>query len=303
MGMFSGVKKAFKKITTNKVFMIAAVAVAAAAVVFTAGAALGVAPLAAGCGGAMTGLAGSMGLTGTAASVVAGALTQAGYGAAIGFAGGGLMSSLSGGSFMKGAMQGAGAGLLTGAVTGGITGAIAPATPAATIEGGIGTTPGAETIAGGSGVDTLAGSAGADTLAGAQGAGMMPVPKPTMVPASQVASPVSMADPTAANAAADAAFGSDAARQAVQGTQGKGFLSGLLDSETLGKGVSGLAQGWMRGQAEEGEAESMLARDEVQRAFVTDNYAGAGNQKLGAATFNVGRLAYNPVTGRIERSA
>lgn len=111
-GVVSGVKKGFKKVA-KVAKKVAPYALAAAAVYFTAGAALGVT---AGWGATATTLTQSLGLTGTLGNVVTGAVTQAGYGAAIGAA----TSAITGGDISDGAMYGA----LGGAVTGGVTGGL-----------------------------------------------------------------------------------------------------------------------------------------------------------------------------------
>lgn len=113
-GIVKGVKKTFKKIVKNPLTLIP-VALAAGAMVYTAGAALGVSSMAGGWGGAMSSLASSAGLSGTLGSTITGALTQAGYGAAMGMA----TSALTGGDAVDGAVMGAAG----GAVSGGIMGA------------------------------------------------------------------------------------------------------------------------------------------------------------------------------------
>lgn len=110
------------------------VVLAAAAIYFTAGAALGIAGTAGGWGGAVSGLVGKFGLGSTLSSVLTGAVTQAGYGALIG----GGLAAVTGGDVSKGLLRGA----LAGAVTGGITGALtAPATAASSGATGTGTIP------------------------------------------------------------------------------------------------------------------------------------------------------------------
>ena len=115
MGFFSFVGKIFKSVV-NVVKKIAPIVLAAAAVYFTAGAALtgGGFGTAAWTQAASAFTSGTLGLSGTLGSVVSGALTQAGFGAAIGAG----VSAITGGNIMKGAQMGA----LTGAVTGGIGG-------------------------------------------------------------------------------------------------------------------------------------------------------------------------------------
>ncbi len=102
------IKKVFKKVVKN-LKIIVPVALAAAAIYFTAGSALG--------GGAgISGLVGQLGLGSTLSSVLTGAVSQAGIGAALGAG----TSLLTGGDVGKGALLGGAA----GAVTGGITGAV-----------------------------------------------------------------------------------------------------------------------------------------------------------------------------------
>jgi hypothetical protein len=108
-GLLRGIGKVFKKVVKT-VVKIAPYALAAAAVVFTGGAALGVLPTFAGAVGSVVG---SIGLSGAAAGALTGAITSAGFGAAAGGVLGGK----------KGLKQGA----LMGAVAGGALGAMSPA--------------------------------------------------------------------------------------------------------------------------------------------------------------------------------
>lgn len=106
-----GVKKVFRKVVKVVKKIVPAV-LAAAAVFFTAGAALvGTAGWA-----AAAGKVGSLLGTGTLGKTVAGAVYHAGYGAAIG----GTVSKLSGGSFTQGAQRGAAIGAVTGGLAGGL---------------------------------------------------------------------------------------------------------------------------------------------------------------------------------------
>lgn len=108
------IKKIFKKVVKHAKIILPVV-LGAAAIYFTAGAALGA--------GGISGLVGQLGLGSTLSSVLSGAVTQAGIGAALGAG----TSLLTGGNVGKGALAGAAA----GAVTGGITGALrAPTTEA-----------------------------------------------------------------------------------------------------------------------------------------------------------------------------
>ncbi len=117
-----GVGKVFKKVVKT-VVKVLPYALAAAAVVFTGGAALGLGGIfAGGFSGAVGGLVGSLGLSGAAAGALTGAITSAGFGAAAG--------GILGGT--KGLKQGA----LMGAMTGGVLGAVSPGTFAP--KGGLG---------------------------------------------------------------------------------------------------------------------------------------------------------------------
>jgi len=109
-GVVKSVGKVFKKVA-KVATKIAPVALAAAAIYFTAGAALGAGV---GWGGTVTGAVSKLGLSGGLANIVGGAITQAGYGAAIG----GITSAVTGGGFVKGAQLGTATGLVTGGVTG-----------------------------------------------------------------------------------------------------------------------------------------------------------------------------------------
>ena len=88
----------------------------AAATFFTFGAALGLSgTLGGGWGAAVSGAMAKVGLTGTFANIVGGAIAQAGYGALAG----GAIGAITGKGFVKGAQGGA----LMGAITGGALGA------------------------------------------------------------------------------------------------------------------------------------------------------------------------------------
>lgn len=82
----------------------------AAAVVFTGGAALGIAPLAGGWGAAAGSIGSAIGGSGAVGGILGGAITQAGYGGMIGLATGGV----------KGMKRGVVAGAVSGGVMGGL---------------------------------------------------------------------------------------------------------------------------------------------------------------------------------------
>ncbi|MEM7528832.1 MAG: hypothetical protein AAF416_14335 [Pseudomonadota bacterium] len=110
-----------------------------------------------------------MGLTGTAATVVTGAITAAGYGAAAGLALGGVKGAVTGEGFVKGALDGASTGFVTGAITGGIGAGLGynvDPFKGIGVEGAASEGAAATGLAEAqSGADALAGSAGSDTLA------------------------------------------------------------------------------------------------------------------------------------------
>ena len=112
-GVFKSIGKVFKKVV-KVVKKVLPYALAAAAVVFTGGAALGVLPAFA---PAVGGLGSSLGVGSTLGGVLTGAITKAGFGAAIG----GILGGKAG---MK-------AGLVTGAITGGLGGLLGAAGGAA----------------------------------------------------------------------------------------------------------------------------------------------------------------------------
>lgn len=109
-GIIKSVTKAFKKVVPN-LKKILPYGLAIGALVFTAGAALGALPS---WGTAVQGVVAKLGISETMAGILTGAVTQAGYGAALG----------AGGAFLTGKDPGKGAllGALTGAVTGGVSG-------------------------------------------------------------------------------------------------------------------------------------------------------------------------------------
>ena len=169
--MFKSVGRFFKKVGRGlkkhwkKVLVIGAIAAAA---FFTFGASLGLTAVGS-WGQAVSGFMAKIGLQGTLANVLGGAITQAGYGAVVG----GAVGAATGQGFFKGATTG----LVTGLATGGVSGALgigpglqakpAGATPAAGAFPGAGGTPGA---AAGAALDAGA-SAGASAGAGASGMG------------------------------------------------------------------------------------------------------------------------------------
>ena len=112
-GVVKSAKKVFKKVG-KAVKKVLPIALGVGAVVFTAGAALGVGSMAGGWGAAVGKLTSGIGMSGTLGNIVTGAVTQAGYGAAMGAA----TSAITGGDIGDGAFYGAAAGTATGGVSG-----------------------------------------------------------------------------------------------------------------------------------------------------------------------------------------
>jgi hypothetical protein len=133
-GVVKSIGKVFRRVAKAAV-RIAPVALAAGALLFTAGSALGVTG---GMGwGQATASIGKVFGEGTFANVVTGAVTQAGYGALAGAA----TAAVSGGDLLQGAQAGA----LGGAVTGGVMGGMGLGTDP--FEDGFGRAAGAEKVA------------------------------------------------------------------------------------------------------------------------------------------------------------
>jgi len=147
--VFKGVKKVFKKVA-KVVKKVLPYILLAAAVIFTAGAAIAAIPGAAGTGifawsGKLTAFIGTKFGTGALGSIVSGAVSKGIIGTAIG----GLTAAATGGDIKKGMLIGGLGGLVTGGVLGAINAPAAAATaapaaaPAATpgLNTGFGSTP------------------------------------------------------------------------------------------------------------------------------------------------------------------
>lgn len=267
-GVAKAVGKVFKKVA-EPVKKILPFALAGAAVFFTAGAALGVTPA---FGGAVAGLVSNMGASGTLANVLTGAITQAGYGAAIGTA----TSAAMGGDIQTGATIGA----LGGAATGGLTGAMGmPADPMAQVF---------EKSAP-AGADTLAGSAGADTLA--SGAGPATAGPSTGAP---------IAGQSGGGLMSGAGAGVDKIAQGG-GLFGQG---GWLERNQMlaGQMVGGLGQGLLSGADAEAYGKAALERDREERRAIAANYGSGlvpGYRDYSSAP-PAKEYRYNVEKGRIE---
>lgn len=162
-GILKSIGKVFQKIAkvAKKVLPYA---LAAAAVIFTGGAALSLTPA---FGAAVGGLTSSLGLTGALGTAVTGAITNAGFGAAVGGLVGGkkgmqmgaLAGAVSGG--LMGPIGGAGAGATTAA-----SGPVVGASPSAGLLGPAGSTLGAATSAAPAAIAPAAVTMGTTTAGG-----------------------------------------------------------------------------------------------------------------------------------------
>jgi hypothetical protein len=286
-----GVKKVFKKVT-KVVRKVAPIALAAGAVIFTAGAALGVGPMAGGWGAAASSLTSSLGVQGSLAPIVTGAVTQAGYGAAIGAA----TSAITGGDISDGALMGAAG----GAVTGGVMGAA-----------GMGTDPLANTFRSDAGpVSSSTGITGARIEnSGIAGATVQAAPggTPAVTGTTATGSPITgtTAAPTVTPAGSTAP------------TTSRGFFSegGWLERNQglVGPMIGGVGRGLLTGMAAKEAADSQ----QEQTQQIINNYGTTGTGLRMAATPQpagpagpavherypsaVRSWQYNPATGRIER--
>lgn len=277
--VLKSVGKIFKKVASNPKTLVFG-ALAAGAIVFTAGAALGVPVLAGGWAGAAGGMASSLGLTGTSASILTGAITQAGYGAAIGGAG----AALTGRDIGDGMMVGAATGAVTGAATGAMSApAGAAPQPGAPQASGPPTQLGSKLPTpldnGAAGMRGLAGDAGADTLSGG----------------ADVGPPTGLAGGTGA-----------APTQTIIQAPQQGFLE--RNQGLVAGVVSGLGQGLASKSASEEAAQAALERDREEAERVSGNYrvGEGGIPNYRSASESPGRAMgfqweYDPKKGKIVR--
>jgi hypothetical protein len=240
---FKAIGKVFKSVT-KVVKKILPVVLAAAAIYFTAGAALGVAGTAGGWGAAVSSFTSQMGATGVLGQVLTGAITQAGYGAALGAG----TSLLTGGDPLKGAATGA----LTGAVTGGVMGGI------------------------GMNTDPLSGI-------GENAASGSPITVEGLPPAGLDASAVEAGAAEGLWSAPSAVAANPAAAAPAAAPSGGGLLSkgGWLERNQAivglgGQAVAGVGQGLIAGAKSEDEAESKLALEREKAARIRANYGNLG---------------------------
>lgn len=267
-----GIRKVFKKVG-RAVKKIAPIILAAAAIYFTAGAALGVTGMAGGWAGAAGSISSSLGATGTLGSVVTGAITQAGYGAAIG----GVMSKAGGGSFTKGAQQGAAVGAVTGGITGGLAGPVKPTTVPDTT--GMNAADEAAAMGGNFSHDT--GISGVSTATPPSGGGLMRTPTgaPTPPPAPQA--------------------GWLERNQALAGNVISGLGQGLMARGQADSDIAAIREKHkLTSQNYNGTDPGVGFRD------MAPGTAGQNpSQRFDPASYGAFDFQYNPATGRIERVA
>lgn len=235
-GVAKTIGKVFSKIG-DVVKKVAAPLLAIGAIVFTGGAALGLAPLAGGWGGAVASGLGALGAP--TGGVLASVLTQAGTGAALG----GLTSLATGNDFAQGAALGA----TGGALTGGISGMI-----------GSGVTAAASSAPNLSGPMTMS----TRNLTAAAGIPQAAAVAPTAPVAATTAAPVVAAAPATATVPTAQGVVSKAL-----GGIGK-FISSEGGGQIVGNTISGIGQGLLSGMAAKDEAQAL--EDQQQR--ITDSY-------------------------------
>ena len=308
---FKAVKKVFKKVVKVAKVILPYV-ILAAAIYFTAGAALGIAPTA-------TTFVGGLGLGPTLTPIVAGAATQASYGALIG----GGLAAVTGGDIEAGILGGA----ATGAVTGGITGALAPSlfTPTEPPVGGVGTAPSSGAVSGGvpgGGAVTPSGSSSAVGGASATTGGPLNIlsAPPAVAPGSTF--------PATGPVGGVGTAAELAARVAAPQPGVLGFIE--RNPELIGQAIGGIGQGI--GSFAEAEAIKEAAKEEgrvsleLQQAEedrIAANFSGRGGlltqsrispdvgfgRPLPSQQFNAASVLqrsrgamwrYNPETGQVE---
>jgi len=262
-GLVKGVKKVFSKVL-KVVKKVAPVILAAAAIYFTAGAALGISGAAGGWGAAASSLSSNLGLTGTLGKIVTGAVTQAGYGAAIG----GVTSFVTGGDVMKGMQTGAAAGAVTGGITGGIGFETDP------LKGAFGDAPvNPLEASGGDPFNTISGQPfDMDTggvMAGGSGAEASAVDRVLGNLSGGGGMPARGSMPAAGGAGGGAASGG-----------GNGFFAegGWLERNQglAGQGILGVGQGLLKGMSANDSNEALLQR----HRDIADSYRTGGNGLL-----------------------
>ncbi|WP_049976332.1 hypothetical protein [Azospirillum sp. B506] len=313
-GVIKGVGKVFKRVGSGAA-KILPVALAAGAVMFTAGNALGVTSS---WGDAVKSVTDSLGMGSTLSNVISGAVTNAGYGAVAG----GAMGAIAGGSMLAGAQYGAAAGAVLGGAKGaydsymGSDGATAPS---ATANGDTAASTGARVETAPPPSDAAQGARNgllrinsASALSDGGGDSGGGAGSPTNVPRMSANAATGMIEKT--TAARDALYGGAASSRPGTDIGGIFDKGGWLERNQglVGNTVAGLGKGLLGG---DGGAEAIKARAAVVRA----NYGGARTGLLTASSnsqatagqqpgmtpqqrFSAagvqGQYVYDPATGR-----
>ncbi len=297
-GVVKTVGKVFKKVV-KVVKKVLPIALAGAAIFFTAGSALGLTPS---FGAFTSGLVGKLGLSSTLSGILTGAVTQAGIGAALG----GGLSLVTGGDFLEGAQGGA----LAGAVTGGVLGGFGLPTdpfPSQGPEGGFfsSTTGPSSTVAP---TSTTAPSNATNAISGAPSVATGP-PVNLTQPQIQGISPELLGG--AAKTAADTSTG------LLSKLTSDRVIAGAV--EGVGKGIFSFAGSQVEAEATEQAARLAAESDEAARQRIAGNFASTGRGLLTSGgvnssvvrptpavrfnpqnTFRGGRFEFNPQSGRVE---
>ena len=299
-GVVKKVGKVFKKMKLGKILPIA---LGAGALIFTAGAMLGVPAMAGGWGGAVGKVTSTLGLSGSSANIIGGAATMAGYGSLTG----GVLGKVTGGSFTEGMKKGAMFGGAGGAAMGAIGAWQAPAssvaaTSAPATSSGLPATQAATGpmptgrvgLVGGTDPfdhSALVGRGMSSQMSGAVGPGAAPGALPGSPGMAMAARGAAM--PVAAP---QGAMMAGTAAQGIGSWAERNPLVAATGIQALGAGLSGMAQ------AKAAKGDSAIERDRLQAERVAANY-GTGGGDWGYMTaqpnVKVQRYTYDPAVGKI----
>lgn len=294
--VLKSIGKVFKKVVKGSKTILPGV-LAAGAVVFTAGAALGALPT---WGSAVSSVVGKLGAGEVLTNVLTGAVTQAGYGAALGAG----LAGVTGGDMEKGLQMGGLAGAMTGGLTGGFGGEVDPIGEAITGN----PTPMAGTAQVSQG-PSIPGNAPSQTAQNVGPMGGQATGAPTSLTANMGAATTPPALPGAG------------VPPAATTPASKGLLGWAKDNQTIvGNVGAGLGMGAMNMAAKTDPEEAANARSQADQERIRQNYAGTGRglltpnstdyiagqpqrqtpaQRFDPRTYP-GRYAYNTQSGQIE---
>lgn len=284
-GVIRGVSKVFKRVASSA-SKILPVALAAGAVFFTAGNALGITS---NWGDAVKGVTGSLGMGSTLSNVISGAVTNAGYGAVAGAA----TSAISGGDIMQGTQYGAAAGAVLGGAQGAYDSYTSGSTPTNAASGGDAPATGAK-------VETA--PPPSDTAQGVRN-GLLRNNMPGAM-TTQASTPTNTVTGTTSTASAANAGGGGIFDKGGWLERNQGLVGNTLTG--LGKGLLA-ADGDAQLKALQQRAELVKANYGTPRAglLTTANSAPAAGQQPGmtpqqrfSAAGVQGQYVYDPATGR-----